>query len=101
MKIHGPPGFPFTDRSCPSPATFTRVADPWGVTGDERSALLLTARLLESGVVVEDPDLDDDGGHVNIALSLAERLQRVASDPAEARQIVAALRAAAEEPAEV
>ena len=71
------------------------------MTGDERSALLLTARLLESGMVVEDPELGDDGGHVNMALSLAERLQRVTGDPAAARQIVAALRAAAEEPAEV
>lgn len=71
------------------------------MTGDERSALLLTARLLESGMVVDDPDLDDEGGHVNLALTLAERLRRVASDPDEARQIVAALRLAAEEPAEV
>lgn len=65
------------------------------VTGDERSALLLTARLLERGIVVEDPDLGDDGGHVNVALSLAERLRRVASDPEEARQIVESLRSAA------
>lgn len=78
-----------------------RVADAWGVTGDERSALLLTARLLESGVVVEDPALDDEGGHVNLALSLAERLRRVTGDPADAQQVIEALRTAADEPAEV
>ena len=72
------------------------------MTGDERSALLLTARLLERGIVVEDPELGDDGGHVNMALSLAERLRRVASDPEEARQIVESLRSAAtEQPVEV
>ena len=65
------------------------------MTGDERSALLLTARLLERGIVVEDPELGDDGGHVNVALSLAERLRRVTDDPDEARQIVEALRSAA------
>ena len=65
------------------------------MTGDERSALLLTARLLERGIVVEDPELGDDGGHVNVALSLAERLRRVTSDPEEARQIVESLRSAA------
>ncbi len=77
------------------------VPDAGVVTGDERSALLLTARLLESGVVVEDPELGDDGGHVNLALTLAERLRRVSVDPDEARQIVESLRAAADEPAEV
>jgi hypothetical protein len=72
------------------------------VTGDERSALLLTARLLERGIVVENPELGDDGGHVNMALSLAERLRRVAGDPEEARQIVESLRSAAtEQPVEV
>lgn len=71
------------------------------MTGDERSALLLTARLLESGIVLEDPALDDEGGHVNIALSLAERLRRVTGDPAAAEQIIESLRAAADEPAEV
>jgi hypothetical protein len=101
MKIHSTAAIPFTDRSLASPSAFTRVADPGRVTGDERSALLLTARLLESGMVVEDPDLGDDGGHVNLALSLAERLRRVAGDPDEARQIIEALRAAADEPAEV
>ena len=60
------------------------VADPAAGDRDERIALLLTARLLESGVVVEDPDLGDDGGHVNLALVLAERLRRVAGDPDEA-----------------
>ena len=78
-----------------------RGADAWGVTGDERSALLLTARLLESGVEVEDPALDDEGGHVNLALSLAERLRRVTGDPADAQQVMEALRTAADEPAEV
>ena len=98
MKIHSAVAVPFADRSCVVPPPFTLIADARGVTGDERSALLLAARLLERGMVLEDPALSGDGGHVNIALSLAERLQRVAGDPAEARQIVAALRAAAEEP---
>ena len=82
-------------------APFTAVADAGAMTGDERIALLLAARLLESGVVVEDPELGDDGGHVNVALTLAERLRRVSVDPDEAAQIVASLRAAADEPAEV
>lgn len=71
------------------------------VTRDERHALLLAARLLESGVVVETPDPVEDGGHVNVALVLAGRLQRVADDPAHARQMIASLRSAAREPAEV
>lgn len=71
------------------------------MTRDERHALLLTARLLESGVTVEDADPVDDGGHVNVALVLAGTLQRVAEDPAHARQMIASLRSAAREPAEV
>lgn len=68
------------------------------MTGDERMTLLLAARLLESGVAVQAVDLGDDGGHVNMALALTDRLQRVADGPEAARQIVASLRAAAEEP---
>jgi len=71
------------------------------VTHDERHALLLAARLLESGVVVEEPTPLDDGGHVNVALVLAGRLQRVAEGPDHARQMIASLRSAAREPAEV
>ena len=61
------------------------------MTGDERIALLLAARLLEMGA---------QGGHVNMALPLTARLRRVADGPDAARQIVASLRAAAEEPVE-
>jgi hypothetical protein len=71
------------------------------MTGDERNALLLTARLLESGVEVESPSPMDDGGHVSVALALAERLQRVVDGPDHARQIIASLRSAAREPSEV
>ncbi len=71
------------------------------MTGDERHALLLAARLLESGVVVEDPDPIDDGGHVNVALVLAGTLQRAAQGPDQARQMIASLRSAAQEPATV
>jgi hypothetical protein len=68
------------------------------MTGDERIALLLTARLLESGVTVPDPpDLGDAGGHVDLALALTERLARVAGDAGRAREIAASLRAAAAE----
>ena len=70
------------------------------MTGDERIALLLAARLLESGVVLETMELGDEGGHVNMALALTDRLRRVADGPDAARQIVASLRAAAEEPVE-
>jgi hypothetical protein len=78
----------------------TRAADGGRVTGDERNALLLTARLLESGVTVHDPpDLGDAGGHVDLALALAERLARVAGDGDQAREIVASLRSAAGEAA--
>ncbi len=67
------------------------------MTGDERNALLLTARLLESGVAVEGSPLTDDCGHVNVALALTERLQRVVDGPDHARQIIASLRSAARE----
>jgi hypothetical protein len=70
------------------------------VTGDERIALLLAARLLESGIALESPQLGDDGGHVNVALTLTDRLRRVADGPEGAREIVASLRSAAEEPVE-
>jgi len=69
------------------------------MTGDERNALLLTARLLESGVEVEGPANLDDAGHVNVALALTERLQRVVDGPEHVRQVIDALRAAAESPA--
>lgn len=67
------------------------------MTGEERNALLLTARLLESGVEVEGPTMPDDGGHVTVALALAERLQRVLDGPEHAHQIIASLRSAARE----
>lgn len=70
------------------------------MTGDERIALLLAARLLESGVVLETLDLGDEGGHVNVALTLTDRLRRVATGPDDAREIIASLRAAAREPVE-
>lgn len=78
-------------------ARLTGDADCGPVTGDERNALLLTARLLESGVTVHDPpDLGDEGGHVDVALALAGRLARVAGgDRQAARDIVASLRSAA------
>ena len=68
------------------------------MTGDERIALLLAARLLESGVVVEPLPLGEEGGHVNVALDLTDRLRRVAPGADDARAIIASLRAAAEEP---
>lgn len=71
------------------------------MTGDERNALLLAARLLESGVPLEDPELGDEGGHVNVALTLADRLRRVADGPDGARQIIASLRSAARDSVEV
>ena len=71
------------------------------MTGDERSALLLAARLLESGVMTDSPHLGDEGGHVNVALTLADRLRQVAHDPDDARAIVASLRSAAREPVQV
>ena len=68
------------------------------MTGDERIALLLAARLLETDVVLEPLELGEVGGHVNVALNLTDRLRRVTSGPDEAREIVASLRAAAEDP---
>jgi hypothetical protein len=65
------------------------------MTTDERSALLLAARLLESGVPLADPGPIDVFGHVRVGLTLAERLQRVADCPERAGEIVASLRAAA------
>lgn len=70
------------------------------MTGDERNALLLAARLLESGVALETPALGDEGGHVNVALTITDRLRRVSHGPEGAREIIASLRAAAEEPLE-
>lgn len=71
------------------------------MTDDERNALLLAARLLESGMAVETTDLGGEGGHVNVALTLADRLRQVTDSPDEAREIIASLRSAAREPAEV
>lgn len=67
---------------------------------DDRIALLLTARLLESPVSYEAPDLRGAGGHVDVAFDLAERLRRVSGEDA-AEQIAASLRSAASEVAEV
>lgn len=69
------------------------------MTGDERNALLLTARLLENGVAVGLPDPVGEGGHVSVALALTECLQRVVDGPEHARQIVDSLRSAALESA--
>lgn len=60
----------------------------------DRIALLLAARLLESRLDYDPPDLRGRGGHLEVAFDLAERLRRVA-DPAAAAQIVASLRTAA------
>lgn len=68
------------------------------MTGHDRSALLLAARLLESGVSLDEPALVDQGGHVNVGIALAERLRRVADCPERAREIVASLRSAASSP---
>lgn len=69
------------------------------MTDDERSALLLAARLLESGAVLETPDLGDEGGHVNVALTLADRLRQATDDADDAVQIIASLRSAAQDDA--
>lgn len=71
------------------------------MTEDERNALLLTARLLESGVDVDGASPMSEGGHVNVALALTECLQRVVDGPDHARQIIDSLRSAAREPGEV
>lgn len=71
------------------------------MTTDERSALLLAARLLEAGVPLEGPILIVEGGHVKVGITLAERLQRVVDGPERAGEIIASLRAAATETAEV
>ncbi len=62
---------------------------------DDRIALLLAARLLESPVDYDAPDLGGEGGHLDVAFDLAERLRRVA-DPDTATQIAASLRTAAQ-----
>jgi hypothetical protein len=67
---------------------------------DDRIALLLAARLLESRVAYDAPDLRGNGGHLDVAFDLVERLRRVA-DPEAAAQIAASLRTAADEVAEV
>ena len=67
---------------------------------DDQMALLLAARLLESPVPYEAPDLRGAGGRLDVAFDLAERLRRV-SDGDAAEQIAASLRSAASEVAEV
>ena len=67
---------------------------------DDQMALLLAARLLESPVPYEAPDLGGEGGHLDVAFDLAERLRRV-SDGDAAEQIAASLRSAASEVTEV
>ena len=66
---------------------------------DDRIALLLAARLLESRVAYDAPDLRGNGGHLDVAFDLVDRLRRVA-DPETAAQIAASLRTAADEVAE-
>ena len=66
------------------------------MTGDERIALLLAARLLESDIVLEPLALGEQGGHVNVALTLTDRLRRVTSGPDQARAIIDSLPAAEE-----
>jgi hypothetical protein len=65
------------------------------MTTDERSALLLAARLLEAGVPLESPTMTVNGGQVKVGITLAERLQRVVDGPERASEIIASLRAAA------
>ena len=62
---------------------------------DDRIALLLAARLLESPVDYDAPDLRGEAGHLGVAFDLAERLRRVA-DPDTAAHIAASLRTAAQ-----
>ena len=69
------------------------------MSSDDRIALLLAARLLESPVPYDAPDLRGEGGHIDVAFDLAERLRRV-SDADAAAQIAASLRSAASEAAE-
>lgn len=64
------------------------------MTGDERNALLLAARLLESGLAPEQP-VSGGGGHVGVGIALAARLRRVAGDGERCRQVIASLRSAA------
>ncbi len=92
--------FPFTVRSRDRPLSHTTGTQTACVTDDERSALLLAARLLESGAVLDSPDLGNEGGHVNVALTLADRLRQATDDADDALQIIASLRSAAEEQAE-
>ncbi|MGD9696669.1 MAG: hypothetical protein AB7V42_13550 [Thermoleophilia bacterium] len=65
------------------------------MTDRERHALLLAARLLESGVPIGGTLPATDAGHLNLGLVLTERLQRVASGPEAAREIAQSLRRAA------
>ena len=62
---------------------------------DDRIALLLAARLLESPVDYDAPDLRGEAGHLGVAFDLAERLRRGVGvgHPA---QIAASLRTAAQ-----
>jgi hypothetical protein len=70
------------------------------MTGQDRSALLLAARLLEAGIDVQEaPELGAEAGHVSVGFTLAGRLSKVTEEPERVREIVASLRAAAEEDA--
>lgn len=65
------------------------------MNGRDRHALLLAARLLESGVPIGAVPPAADTGHLGVGLCLTERLRRVSGDPRHLREIVASLRAAA------
>lgn len=69
------------------------------MTGEERYALLLAARLLESDAPVADVAPDGAGGHVDVGVALAQCLRGVTEDSDATRQIIASLRSAAREPA--
>jgi hypothetical protein len=65
------------------------------VTTDERSALLLAATMLETGLPAGVPEPVGDDDTVDVARALARGLRRVSRDPDRSRQIVTSLRAAA------
>ena len=68
---------------------------------DDRIALLLAARLLESPVPYDAPDLRGEGGHLDVALRPRRAPAARVAIPDAAAQIVASLRSAAAEAAEV
>ena len=65
------------------------------MTTDERSALLLAARMLETGLPAEPPHPLGEDEAVEVALAVARGLRRVSRDPDRSRQIIASLRTAA------